>query len=443
LFAGAGGLSEGLLAAGINVAVAVESHPHPALTHAFNHPDTTVLCGDIREISARRIRDQLERKTGQRNPDIVVGGPPCQGFSVAGKRKRTDPRNKLLEQFARLVEQLSPKVFVFENVPGLFKLYGGRALHKLMDQLWKKGYVFHGLDNNSEYYPTDYPVFDASKFGVPQKRKRLVLIGFKEGLADNLTVDWRRGRPVSVDSAIGDLDFLTGGLESHTYGKIPTTNYQRDRRSNCSHLFNHLATKHHQNTVKVFRHFMPGDTVNCLPADLRTKKQRVLRLKPECASPAVLALPDDYIHPSLNRILTVRELARLQSFDDDYVFFGKRTTSDKNRRVDVPQYTQVGNAVPPLLARSLGTSILQALGCQTIDLRNLPERKRRQEWITGGSGFHGYELTPIAAREIDLISISSNQCLIPINETALPITQLDDGIVDWTQRRTNKRSRAA
>lgn len=443
LFAGAGGLSEGLLAAGINVAVAVESHPHAALTHAFNHSDTTVLCGDIRQITARQIQDHLERKTDQRTPDIVVGGPPCQGFSFAGKRRQYDPRNKLLEEYVRLVSQLSPKIFVFENVPGLYKLYGGRTLHRLLDHLWHEGYEFHGIDNDCDYYPIDYPIFDASKFGVPQKRRRLILVGTKRSAIDKLTFVPRRGKSISVSAAIGDLAFLSGGLESDVYDHGPTNNYQKSRRANNSCLFNHLASNHRPDTVNVFSHFKPGDTAICLPNHLRTKKQRIVRLKPDLSAPAVLALPDDYIHPWLHRILTVREMARLQSFDDDYVFFGKRTTSDKNRRVDVPQYTQVGNAVPPLLARALGMGILKALGCRSVDLRNLKERKRRHEWVIGSSGFHGYEVAPEAVGQIDLLAMSKNKNLIPINESERPVSQQAHGIVEWSRRAVKQRGRAA
>ena len=309
----------------------------------------------------------------------------------------------------------------------------------MLDKLWGMGYEIHGIDNDGEYYPTDYPIFDASKFGVPQRRRRLVLVGAKAGVFDDLSFATRRGKAISVDSAIGDLAFLHGGLESHEYVRSPTTNYQRARRLNSSGLFNHLATKHRPKTVRVFRHFGPGDTVNCVPQHLRTKKQRVLRLRPNSVSPAVLALPDDYIHPTLNRILTVREMARLQSFDDDYIFFGKRTTSDKNRRVDVPQYTQVGNAVPPILAQTLGVSILKALGCDCLDLRNREERRRRQEWVIGSSGFHGYDINPDAVRQIDLIPVGEKQSLIPTNETERPVKQLNSGIVDWTKRTTKKR----
>ena len=443
LFAGAGGLAEGLLAAGIDVAVAVESHPHPALTHAFNHPGTTVLCGDIRKITARQIRDQLKKNTGRRQPDIVVGGPPCQGFSVAGKRNRTDPRNKLLEQYVRLISQLNPQVFVFENVPGLYKLYGGRTLYRLLDQLWHLGYRFYGMDNDDEYYPTQYPTFVASEFGVPQKRRRLVLIGSKCERIEELKFARRSGKAVSVESAIGDLSFLHGGLETHEYQIRATTAYQRSRRSNSGFLFNHLTTKHRKETVSAFKHFKPGDTVNCLPARFRTKKQRVLRLRPNDVAPAVLALPDDYIHPSLNRILTVREMARLQSFDDDYVFFGKRTTSDKNRRVDVPQYTQVGNAVPPLLARALGIAILNVLNCDSVDIRNLKERRIRHEWIVGSSSFHGYELLPDAAEQIDLIPVKTELPMIPISTDGCPISLGESGIEDWTKRRSTGFGRAA
>jgi len=142
----------------------------------------------------------------------------------------------------------------------------------------------------------------------------------------------------------------------------PSSEYQRQRRLHTGTLFNHLATKHRKATVNMFRRLVPGKTIRSIPEEHRSGKQRMRRLTPNDASSAILALPDDYIHFQRHRILTVREMARLQSFDDDYVFLGKRTTSDLSRRVDVPQYTQVGNAVPPILARALGVAIIRALG---------------------------------------------------------------------------------
>ena len=445
LFAGAGGLSEGLLSAGFNVTVAIEGHPHPALTHAFNHSKTTVLCGDIRLVTVKKLMYHVERNTGSSKVDLIAGGPPCQGFSSAGKRDKQDPRNKLIHEFVRIVEAINPNIFIFENVPGLGRFYGGTTLHTVLDKFWEIGYEIHGIDNQSDFYPEDYPITDSSLFGVPQQRRRLILVGWKKGAIQQLPWHTTNNNShsqstssVTVNEAISDLDFLSGGYECHTYQSKPQSQYQNERRKNSRLLFNHLATKHRVATVNMFRRFKPGSSVNSIDKNYRTGKQRVYRLCPDKVSPAVLALPDDYIHPRRHRIPTVRELARLQSFDDDYVFLGKRTTSDKNRRVDVPQYTQVGNAVPPLLAKKLGETILTAFGYDTCDLRDLDERSKRHSWILGSSGFHGYELSEEAEDSIDLISLDNSSISLPICLNRKRKSNQNIGIVNWTKQRRRK-----
>src|SRR5689334_7909578 len=141
LFAGAGGLGEGLMSAGIRVAAAVEFHPQPCLTYAFNHPDTSVLVGDIRRLPLERLEEAVVVMTGKPNVDIVVGGPPCQGFSTAGKKVPEDPRNNLFNQFVRVVEHFKPKVFLLENVPGFKKMHEGRAYTQAVSLFSNLGYT--------------------------------------------------------------------------------------------------------------------------------------------------------------------------------------------------------------------------------------------------------------------------------------------------------------
>lgn len=420
IFAGAGGLSEGLLSAGFNVAVAVEKHPHAALTHAFNHSDTHVICGDIREVTAAHIRSQVLASTGQSSVDLLAGGPPCQGFSPAGKQNRSDPRNKLPHEFVRLVRQLKPKAFLFENVPGLAKLYDSDALHRILDSFWHLGYSIFGIDEESEYYPTEFPILNAASYGVPQRRKRLILLGIKDCETAS-AMSWPRRATaslepdsvVSVHDAISDLSFLTCGLECHGYSLDSSTTYQAQRRKNSETLFNHLATQHRKETISMFRKIGAGKTIRSVPAHQRSGKQRMRRLVERDASPAVLALPDDYLHYRRHRILTVREMARLQSFDDDYVFLGKRTTSDLSRRHDVPQYTQVGNAVPPLLARAIGRSLLKALGAPSSDLRDLARRRNRHQLVLGTSGYEGYSLLGDARDEVVIYGAKGGKLPVP------------------------------
>lgn len=458
LFSGAGGLSEGLLAAGINVAVAVENHPHPALTHAFNHPGTTVLCCDIRELSLNSLTSHLKNRTGQTNVDLVVGGPPCQGFSPAGKQDPNDPRNKLFEEFLRVVDHFRPSMFLFENVPGFAKLYKGQAMHSILDAFWELGYRMHGIDNDSDDYPEEPPILNAVWYGVPQRRRRFVLVGWLEDSLEK-PFEWpaithssdiptssdfhksnssKRLPNVTVGDAIGDLAFLSAGLECHTY-RDSSSDYQEQRRRNSNLLFNHLATKHRNETVNMFRRLVPGKTIRSIPESHRSGKQRMRRLTRNDSSSAILALPDDYVHYQRHRIPTVREMARLQSFDDDYVFLGKRTTSDLSRRVDVPQYTQVGNAVPPLLAKALGKAIVRSLGGPKRDLRELTIRRKRHAWIRGSSGFLGYTLDPQAEGQLRLYDMTGRHISLPLSEDELPVSQRTRS-VNWTKRRLRRRS---
>ncbi|MCL4115468.1 UNVERIFIED_CONTAM: hypothetical protein GTU68_044851 [Idotea baltica] len=164
----------------------------------------------------------------------------------------------------------------------------------------------------------------------------------------------------------------------------------------------------------MFKLFKPGGTVRSIPEESRSGKQRRARLAKSQLSHAVVGLQDDFIHYLRHRVPTVRELARLQSFDDDYVFFGKRTASGDSRKLVVPQYNQVGNAVPPLVAKSLGRAILASLGYHSIDLRNRKSRPLRQLQITGSSGFSGYGVTPELGKRISLVDSSGRPVETPV-----------------------------
>jgi DNA (cytosine-5)-methyltransferase 1 len=409
LFCGAGGLSEGLLAAGIDVVVGVERHPDAALTCAMNHPSTHVICDDVARVTEQRIREILAQKgLGKRPVDLVVGGPPCQGFSAAGARKREDPRNLLFRRFVALVKALKPRMFLFENVPGFLSMHGGFAFTQATTQFSRLGYQLHGIDEDAKVEDQANIILNARWYGVPQNRNRLLIVGWRPGEVEGGDrFEWvrpTRGNEVSVGDALSDLDFLKAGEQAHAYVGTRASKYQKERRKNSGGLLlNHLASRHNPTTLSRFaRMSKPGDTMRSIPEEFRTLKHTVIRMDREKCSRAVLALPDDMIHYGLDRILTVREMARLQSFDDDFVFMGKRTTSEHHRRVDVPQYTQVGNAVPPLLARKLGESIRRFLVGNDAagDLRRLSDRRERSKWLRGSSAGRGYKLTLDAQQEL-------------------------------------------
>ena len=168
LFSGAGGLGEGLEAAGIRVAISQEYHPQPALTNAFNHPDTTVMVGDIRKLDLSLMAEILQWRFQAKTVDIVVGGPPCQGFSSAGKKVLRDPRNDLFLNFYQVVKRFHPTMFLLENVPGFKKMYGGAVCEEA-----KRLFVSIGYDLTDE-------ILNACEYGVPQRRQRFVVVGVKK-----------------------------------------------------------------------------------------------------------------------------------------------------------------------------------------------------------------------------------------------------------------------
>jgi len=431
LFAGAGGLSEGLLQAGIDVVASVELHPQPGLTHAFNHPGTRVLVGDVRQLDLATL-DSAVMHRGHESVDLVVGGPPCQGFSSAGKKASTDPRNSLFRSFVSVIEHLRPRMFMMENVPGFKSRYGGRVYAEAVDAFTLLGYT------------TVDAVVVAAEHGVPQRRRRFVMVGwmpsvdgFEWPTASHLGLDSQRDlfgverepTPLAGD-ALDDLSFLEPGFEATQYLHAPRSVFAKERRSDNSVLFNHLASRHRAKAVEMFSKIEVGGSIRDLDDRDRTQKQTMVRIDPKQISNTVVSLPDDLLHYAHHRILSVRECARLQTFDDDFVFIGKRTSGFVERRVDVPQYTQVGNAVPPLLGRALGRAFALSLGVDPIDLRNIDRRRLRHQLVAGSSGYAGYTLKPEADDEITLSTVRGKRIDLPIHsDDARVIDQ--SALVDW------------
>lgn len=435
LFSGAGGLAEGLLKSGLQVAASVELHPQPALTHAFNHSDTSVLVGDIRQLGTSILDRAIQSRVGRARVDVLVGGPPCQGFSSAGKKSASDPRNSLFRHYVRILEHLKPRMFLMENVPGFRSMYGGAVYAEALNAM-------HGLG-----YSTVDEILEVKSWGVPQRRKRFVMVGWRPGSADPFT--WPEKTHASSENptmfddlfesfvtagdALEDLAFLEPGFEATRYARSrAVSDFASDRRTGNRILFNHLATRHRPKTAEMIGRIAVGGCIRDLsPEERGTKKLTMRKLAPDSISNTVVALPDDILHYAHPRILSVREMARLQSFDDDFVFFGKRTSGFVERRVDVPQYTQVGNAVPPLFAEALGKAIVKSLGAVPCDLRNLSERRRRHTLVCGSSGFAGYELAPQASDEIKLITVKGEPIPLPIADDLVPVVD-QIALTDWT-----------
>lgn len=431
LFSGAGGFSEGLESCGIKIVLSQELHPQPALTLAFNHPDTSVIVGDIKEINLKLMADIINQKYLGRNIDVVVGGPPCQGFSTAGKKNEDDPRNGLFRNFCSVVEYFNPKIVILENVTGFKAMYDGRVYNEAVMEFTKLGYKVKDT------------ILNAVDFGVPQRRKRFIMVGVRNDIAADFewplpthvnpevpsnTHNYTLKKHVSVLDAISDLSFVMPGFEGNKHISPPYSDFQAARRGGCEILFNHLATKHRDKAELMFSLIPEGGTIGSVPDEFKSAKKTMARLNRWHISNTVLALPDDLIHYEQNRIPTVREMARLQSFDDDFVFIGKRTSGYKDRKNDVPQYTQVGNAVPPLLAKAIGEQIVKLLGTPLVDIRDKKERLNRHKWLRGSSGYTGYALSSCA--EIELYNTVGEKIPLPIDDKQ-PLTVERQELVDW------------
>ncbi|WP_144450529.1 DNA cytosine methyltransferase [Halalkalibacter nanhaiisediminis] len=396
LFSGAGGMSEGFIQAGFMVPAATDYSKEASETYINRHTqlgyDIRFFTGDIRELL--RNKQDLNELLGDTEFDVVVGGPPCQGFSLSGKRADDDERNLLFLEYLKAINIVKPKYFVMENVEGLlsyrFKSIQGLdgeeyentdASEVIIKEAYKMGYM------------VKYKCLNAKDYGVPQNRPRVIFLGHKilkrgNGEFENVVTPpkfpIRNKEIVTVEDAISDLSFLKNGELKRKYDNRfgNKSRYQRSLRDGLTPssngntlsyniIHNHQASLHNEKTTNRFKILKPGETIGellfRLSDDLKvvysTKKYRCTKLHRKEVSPTVLTLPDDIVHydPKNSRILSVRELARLQSFDDSFIFYGKRTTGGERRKYETPQYTQVGNAVPPLFAKAIAMEVMKAL----------------------------------------------------------------------------------
>ena len=349
LFSGCGGLSLGLSNAGFDIILANELNEDAASTYVHNlikkaGHDTKIIVDDVCHLSTERILEIA----GGRRISLVAAGPPCQGFSLAGRRDMNDPRNSLFKQLVRIVKEIKPPLFLMENVKGILTMDGGRVIEAIIDSFEKVG------------YNVQIKVLRSSEYGVPQIRERVFIIGTTYECKDVYPKP-RIKHPISVKDAISDLSFLRAGQSSKDYLHSPESRYQELMRRHSSYLTNHDAARHSQKVINRFSKLKPGETAHTLPPKLRTRKMVLFRLHPDQPARTIVTLPDDYVHYLQDRILTVREMARLQSFPDSFEFLGPKSTGGKRRKFEVPQYTQVGNAVPPLLAQAVGEQLITCL----------------------------------------------------------------------------------
>lgn len=345
LFAGVGGMSEGFKMAGFDVAFAIEYDKEIAASYGRNHKGTDVYADDICQLDAKLIHEKHP------HVDVIVGGPPCQGFSQKGKRiGLDDPRNYLFKQFVRFVEEFKPKYFVLENVPNIITTLGGYFKDQIVREFERLG------------YKVKYGVLKAVDFAVPQDRHRAVFIG---QLGENeLELPRPTGVRTTIKEAIYDLPFIASGegVEESVYNKIAQTPFAKELRGNEKTLYNHVATSHSKLALERLALIPKGCGKEVLPDEHRTKSiysGTWCRLLEDGVAPTITTRFDTpssgrFTHPVLDRCLTVREAARIQTFPDNFVFYGSRTS----------QMKQVGNAVPPFLARAIANVIKNNELCQ-------------------------------------------------------------------------------
>lgn len=343
LFAGVGGMSLGFEQAGFEVVFANEYDEEIASSYVRNHPKAKMVVGDIRDLDIPKTFGALAGKV-----DVVIGGPPCQGFSQKGSRRTIhDDRNFLFRNFVAVVEYLKPTYFVMENVPNLLTSEHGLFKRELIE-------LFESLG-----YAVTAEVLNAADFGVPQNRRRAIIIG-KKGVV-GLKHPIPTGEEVTVWDAISDLNFLESGEGSSLsdYLLSPSSSYQKVMRAGSKKLRNHQATRHSNVAIERMMMVPPNCTEKVLPEEHRTKSiysGTWTRLDSAGKSPTITTRFDtpssgQFTHPYLHRALTVREAARIQSFPDSFEFIGTKMS----------QMRQVGNAVPPKLARSIAEVLIEDL----------------------------------------------------------------------------------
>ena len=366
LFSGCGGMSLGFKLAGATSVVANEVDEWAGDTYEKNHPKTKLLRGDIRDI---KDWSAIIPPTFRGQIDGVIGGPPCQGFSLSGNRDAHDPRNSLFMDFLRCVTHFRPKFFVMENVKGLLSMKTADrspVIEIILDEFSKAG------------YKTSYSILNSAWFGAPQLRERVFIIGVAENFPFNESLVFPQPeiQPddyVTVDMAVSDLPLIESGEgeEQQTYRTPPQNDYQAWARKNSTSVFNHVAMRHTGRLIERFKVIKAGQSVAHVSEEHSAMKrgdpkiksgkvfgQNNMRVFPDFPAPTVAAsFQSNFIHPHLNRNFTAREGARLQSFPDDYIFMGKRTTMSWEKSLS--QYQQIGNAVPPLLAKAIAENLIR------------------------------------------------------------------------------------
>lgn len=343
LFCGCGGLSKGFEMAGYNIVLGVDFNEPALKTYAYNHKGSGVLFGDL---SADETFNKIDELLEGKKIDVIIGGPPCQGFSLTGPRNFDDERNKLYLAMIETVSRYSPKAFMIENVPGMATLYKGEVKDEIIRRFTKMG------------YNVSCKILCAADYGVPQIRKRLVFIGLK-----NSHTTFAFPEPthtpetyITCEQAISDLPSLEDNIGSDVseYIMEPLNDFQRMMRGDCNILHNHKAVDHKQFVKDTIALVPDGGNWKDLPkgvGESRNFHMAWTRYRSDKPSRTIDTGHRNNFHYKWNRCPTVRESARLQTFPDDFIFLGNKGQQDK----------QVGNAVPCFMAKAIALQLQEYL----------------------------------------------------------------------------------
>lgn len=346
LFCGCGGFTKGFEEAGFHSLLGVDIWKDALETYKYNFPNSKTFNIDLSQITTKELLNS--NGINEHDIDVIIGGPPCQGFSLSGFRDENDPRNQLYKSFVRTVKDVMPKAFMMENVPGLVKLFDGRAKEAIIKEFSNIG------------YNVNYEILNASDFGVPQNRKRVFFVGLRKdifGAGTFFEFPLIMGnRILTCENALSDLPLLEGSLgeDFMEYELPPQNEYQKIMRRNSEGIFNHIATQHKEQTVEIIKLVPDGGNYKSLPEELRqTRKVNIAwtRMNSQKPSFTIDTGHNHHFHYKANRVPTVRESARIQSFPDHFIFKCGKTS----------QLKQVGNAVPPLLAEVLANALREQL----------------------------------------------------------------------------------
>lgn len=344
LFCGCGGLSEGFRLAGFKVVGGIDFNQDSVNTYSKNFPKAIAICEDLLNFKDKRISEVF----GDKNIEVIVGGPPCQGFSNANRwqKEMNDPRNKLFYEYLRFVKVLQPKVVVIENVRGILTKDSGYAKDRIIKLIQSLG------------YRVNCEVLNASDYGVPQNRTRAFFVALRNDLCDDpfSFSELKQLPKVNVKDAIGELyKFEKKESPEFCLSTKPSSDYRKYLRSQKGTVSNHQIIYPAEITQKRISYVPQGGNWSDIPKtmfnnDRNNRHSSAFKRLNESECSVTIDTGNahsNYFHPLYNRIPTVREAARIQSFNDDFVLLGTRSS----------QYRQVGNAVPPLLAKALALAI--------------------------------------------------------------------------------------